>query len=317
MPRHSKLINLVVLATIVGAAVATTAPAAAARPAQPTAAVITATPDADLVDGQLVRVEGDGFAPSSIFEIFECAGDSVDETRCDPRNAFEFDSDATGHIVFDFHVDARIYLGPAGATEYDCRTEPAGCRIGVGLMLEHENSAFAALGFDPSAPLLPPVSATVSPSTGLVDGQMVTVTGDHLSDIEEGWVIQCRTGGAPRACDLDRAVRLVPEGGNLTTAYAVHATFTSPLGDHVDCEAAANACSMVVSWGFAFVADRVAEVGITFGSTTTTTGGTTTTSVVPLAVTGGSSPETAAVGVALVVLGAAALFLARRVRRAA
>ena len=247
--------------------------------AAPAPISITATPSTGLVDGQIVRIEGGGFAPYTHYEIFECAGDSVDEHRCDPRNAFELDSDGTGHVRFDFAIDARIYLGPDGTTSYDCRTAAAGCRIGVGLMLEHANSAFAMLHFDPSALLLPPVSATVTPATGLVDGQTVTVHGAHLSDREAGWVIQCKTGGAPKACDLDHAVQLKPQAdGTLTTAlHACTPGSSAPLGAVVNCLAANAECSVVVSWGLAFVADRVASVPLAFATTTPTTTTTTTT----------------------------------------
>jgi len=301
--------------------------------AAPAPISITATPSTGLVDGQLVRIDGDGFAPYTHYEIFECAGDSVDEHRCDPRNAFELDSDGTGHVRFDFAIDARIYLGPDGTTSYDCRTAATGCRIGVGLMLEHANSAFATLHFDPSAPLLPPVSATVTPATGLVDGQTVTVHGAHLSDREAGWVIQCKTGGAPKACDLDHAIRLKPQAdGTLTTALRVHAGFRSPLGDVVNCLAANAECSVVVSWGLAFVADRVASVPLAFATatpiTTTTTTTTTTTAktsaagttattparstAATLPRTGSASRGLASLGALLVAIGCLAVVSGRR-----
>ncbi|HEX5613851.1 MAG TPA: neocarzinostatin apoprotein domain-containing protein [Acidimicrobiia bacterium] len=230
----------------------------------------TATPDTGLVDGQTVHVVADGFDPGQLLEIFECAGDSVDEQRCDPRVGFgEFGADGAGHFEFDFPVDARIYLGPdeTSAVEYDCRTEPAGCRIGVGYMLDHPLSAFAPIAFDATAPLHPPVAATVTPSTGLTDGQTVSVAGANLTDFEGTWVFQCRTGDGPSACDHDRAVQLKAEpDGTIATDYVVRAAFRSPLGDDADCRAAPGACSIVVSWGFAFVADRIAEIPITFAA---------------------------------------------------
>lgn len=260
MPRR------LLFATIVILGVASSPAGAGAPP--PT---ITVTPSSGLVDGQMVTVEGDGFAPNTIYEIFECAGDSVDEMRCDPRNAFDLDSDGTGRVVFHLRVDARIYLGPEGDASYDCRTEPAGCRVGVGYILDHDLSAFAALDFDPDAALLPPVSATVEPTEGLVDGQTLHVRGENLSDLEQGWIIQCRAAGAPRECDLDREVRLVPgPDGTIEADLPVHATFRSPLGDDVDCRARAGECAVVVSWGFAFVADRFAEVPIWFAAAPTT-----------------------------------------------
>jgi LPXTG-motif cell wall-anchored protein len=288
---------------------------------------ITATPSTGLVDGQTVRIEGTGWQPYELLEIFECAGDSIDEMRCDPRNGFQFDADGSGHVRFDFPVDARIYLGPEGTTEYDCRTEPAGCRIGVGLMLEHANSAFATLTFDPAAPLLPVVTATVDPATGLVDGQTVSVHAANLTDFEAGWIFQCRTGDGPRVCDHDRAVNLKPEpDGTLATELTVHAAFRAPLGDAADCLVAPGACSVVVSWGFAWVPDRIAEVPLTFAPVPTTTvppatspvtaAATTTTAVATLPRTG-SSPELPMLAAGLVVLGAVGVWFGRRARRVA
>jgi hypothetical protein len=302
--------SLVAAATVAVWVVVAAAPVAAAPP------TVTATPSTSLVDGQTVSVEGDGFAANSHYEIFECAGDSVDERRCDPRNAFEVDSDTAGHVVFDFRVDARLYLGPAGTTSYDCRTEAAGCRVGVGVMLEHENSAFATLEFQPGAPLLPVVSATAVPSTGLTDGQVVAVRGEHLSDLEAAWALECRTGGAPRACDHGRAVQLKPNAdGTIATPLTVHAAFRSPLGDDVDCRTA-GACSVVVSWGLAFVPDRFAQVPLTFGApapptTSPTSEPPVTVAELPRTGTPAGTSRLAALGLMLVVAGAVAALRSR------
>ena len=233
---------------------------------------IVVTPGSALHDGQSVYVTGSGFAPSSHYEIFECAGGATDVSRCDPRNAFEIDSDPSGAVTFPFMVDARIQLGPSGAIEYDCRTERAGCEIGVGILVDVRQAAVAPIAFAAGALLQQSVSASVSPTTGLVDGQTVQVHGAGLTPREAGWVIQCRTGGAPRMCDLDRAVRMKPTGaGTVDTAYTVHTTFRTPLGDDIDCRVAPGTCSIEVSWGFAFVPDRHAAVGLSFTTTFSTT----------------------------------------------
>jgi hypothetical protein len=235
--------------------------------AQDTGPSLTATPASELVDGQHVLIEGEGFEPSTLMEIFQCTGDSTGTDGCDPRNAYFIDSDGTGAVRFDFTVDARIYLGPDGAAEFDCRTEPAGCRIGVGFLEDHESSVFVDLGFDPDAPLSPPVAATVEPASGLTDGATVRVTAANLSPREEAWVAQCLTGAALRACDLDRAVRLVPEpDGTIDTVLTVHTTFEPPTTEPVDCTVGAGRCSVAVSWGFAEVPDRLDEVPISFGT---------------------------------------------------
>jgi hypothetical protein len=154
------------------------------------------------------------------------------------------------------------------------------------------------------------VSATVEPSTGLTPGQTVTVHGANLRTDQETWVMQCRAGGAPRACDLDHAIRFVADaGGTFTRTFPVVGTFTSPLGDAVDCLSAPGACSIDVSLGFSFVGDRHAAVAISFVTPPPTTVPPTT--LPELAFTGHRASATL-VGLGLLLAGGAALALGRR-----
>ena len=294
--------------------------AAPARAASPS---IVVTPDSALRDGQNVRVTGSGFVPSSHYEIFECARGATDVSRCDPRNAFEVDSNPSGVVTFPFKVDAHIQLGPSGVTEYDCRAERAGCEIGVGILVDVRQAAVAPIAFAAGTSLESPVSATVSPTTGLVDGQTVQVHGAGLNPGEAGWVIQCRTGGAPRMCDLDRAVRMKPtDTGRVDTAYTVHARFRTPLGDDIDCSVAPAACSIEVSRGFAFVPDRHVAVGLSF-TTTSHTAVPPTTTPTSMPPTSGASRRSPGRSTALIVaacvlvvaVGTVLVLLRRRKRR--
>ena len=47
------------------------------------------------------------------------------------------------------------------------------------------------VAFDPDAPLKPPPVRTVTPSTGLVDGQTVVVEGEHFSSNWHGIILEC------------------------------------------------------------------------------------------------------------------------------
>jgi hypothetical protein len=143
-----------------------------------------------------------------------------------------------------------------------------------------------ALDFDPDAPLLPPVAATVEPSTELDDDQVVTVRGEHLSFREEAFAFVCAEGDGPvgARCDLDRLVRAVPDQeGAATTDLQVRATFSPPLGGSVDCRAAGTACHVQVSWSFDPPPDRQTDVPISFRSLVppTTEPATTTTTSPP------------------------------------
>jgi Neocarzinostatin family len=235
---------------------------AAAVRAAPT---VTATPSTGLVDFQLIRVTGSGFPPAPLMEIFECRGGATSEVDCDGYNADFVDSDGNGNVVYDFRVDARIYL-PSGEA-VDCRTDPAGCEIGIGFMLDADEWPEVALEFDPDAPLRPPVTASVRPSTGLVDGQVVIVHGENLSPREEAFAYLCAVGTTMPGtrCDLDRAVSSVPDpDGSIDLHLDVRPQFPTPLAGSIDCLNPPGGCEVVLSWGFSGPPDRVDQVPVSF-----------------------------------------------------
>jgi len=279
----------VILLVLVAGLVAVAPPATAAAP--PGAAVVV-TPNVDLVDFQTVRVTGTGFVGETLLEIFQCRGGALSERDCDGFNAFFVDVDGAGNVDETFVVDARIWL-PSGVP-VDCRTAPEGCEIGIGLLGEAGEWPESALHFDPDAPLRPVVTGTVTPSTGLEDGDLVRVHGEHLSPREEGFAYLCGPGSGivGTRCDLDRAVRGVPgPDGSIDLDLTVQSRFTTPFGDEVDCRTAPGGCVVVVSWSFSGPPDRQAAVPVSFRgqeppptsstTTTTTTSPTSTTTTGP------------------------------------
>lgn len=244
---------------------------------------LAVTPNVALVDFQRVVLSGTGLEPG-LHEWYQCRGGAVDASDCDGSNADFISVAADGTTSEVIYVDARIFLPDGSAV--DCRTDPAGCTLGVGFMAEAGQWPSVALAFDPDAPLLPVVTGAVTPADGLVDDQTVTVTGAHLSFREEAFAFVCGAGTGPvgTRCDLDQMVRTVPDAdGAATLSLRVRARFTSPLGGTVDCRATPT-CEVVVSWGFAPPPDRTAAVPIRFAAapppttiaTTTTTVTTTT-----------------------------------------
>ena len=234
----------------------------------PAIAVLGANPSIGLVDSQPVQVTGTGFPASTILEIFECRGGAVDEFGCDPTNAFIVDTDPAGAVNTTFYVDARIYV-QGGTEEVDCRTDPAGCILGVGFVVDADQAATVPISFDTSAPLQPAVRATVTPDHDLLDGQTVMVHGEHLSPREEAFAFVCASGTTQAGqigerCDFDKLVRGGPApDGSIDLQLAVRNRFTTPLGPIVDCTAAPG-CVVLVSWGLALSPDRVALVPVTF-----------------------------------------------------
>lgn len=255
---------------------------AGAQPSPP-GITVTATPSTGLVDFQFVHVTGTGFEPGQLLEIFQCRADAVDESGCDPDNADFVDSDAAGVVEVDWPVDARIY--DESGREFDCRSVPDGCKIGIGLLADFASSGFALLDFDPDAPLLTPVGVRVTPDGGLRDGQTVTVHGAGLLDRFETFAYQCVAGPVRSAatCNFDQDVRGVAHpDGTIALQYRVEALLRPANGDApVDCTSTPGACVVELALGFSDRPDRFARAPITFRdpaptTTTTTTPPTTT-----------------------------------------
>jgi hypothetical protein len=250
----------------------------AGTPAEAQTPTITVTPSTDLADWTDVRITGSGFEPSVLLEWYQCRGGAVDESDCDGFNAGYISSDGAGEVDLVVPVDARIYL-PDG-TEVDCRTEPAGCEVGVGFMLDAGQWPTAALDFDPALPLRPGVAATVEPTSGLIDRQTVRVRATNVLPRYETWAFQCLAGAGDsgvgsemgvrwgRMCHLDNEVRGVAdlETETLDLEIIVHERFTTPFGDRIDCTTAAEGCEILVSWGFSDQPDRSASVPIRFAA---------------------------------------------------
>ena len=297
----SRMAGLVVGATALVPVGATPMPAVAAprAPAQATITV-TASPATDLVDFQFVRVTGTGFAPGELLEIFQCRADAVDESGCDPDNADFVDSDADGVVEVDWPVDARIHDESGQA--FDCRSVPDGCKIGIGLLAEFENSGFALLDFDPDAPLLPVVTVAVTPDQGLEDGQTVTVHGGGLLDRFETFAYQCVAGEVRSAssCNFDQDVRGISgPDGTIELPLRVDALLQPANGDPpIDCTTAPGTCVVELALGFSSSPDRFARTPITFAATpptpttTTTTSPTTTTTSTTTSSTTRPTPPT-------------------------
>lgn len=256
------------LVLVVGSVASGAVPTQAATPA------LTVTPDTDLTDFSRVDVTGTGFDGYSLLEVYQCRGGAVDEFDCDAANAFMVDV-VGGNVATGFYVDGRIHL-PSGEA-VDCRTDPAGCVIGVGFIAEAGDWPQAPLGFDPDAPLRPEVAATVTPDQDLTDGQVVTIAGEHLSLREESFAYVCVDGpGEPGdRCDIDRQVRGEPEpDGTIVLDLAVWSSFNAPVGGPLTCGPQGDECVVLVNWSFFGAPDRQASVPISFAvapPTTTTT----------------------------------------------
>lgn len=140
---------------------------------------LTVEPSTGLRDGDAVELHGSGFDPGRFFQIAQCRAGATSFVDC-LGNPIYFGWSSDDEIGGFFGLRARFRDGNGHLV--DCRVASCSIVIGHGDLGRH---AEAVVAFDPDAPLLDP-SITVSPSTGLSDGDVVTVVGTGWPD--DGWV---------------------------------------------------------------------------------------------------------------------------------
>ncbi len=218
-------------------------------------------PATDLVDAQRVSLTGTGFPAGQFVAVVQCPTGETSPGACGNFNFADGPVASDGAFTFDVFVDAVLFA-PQG--EVDCRIADA-CMLVVdppdfgtsGLSIE------VPLHFDPDAPLAPPPSASVDPNGGLVDGQVVTVTGSGFRPNENVELLQCAPGAeAFSGCQFSNRFPITDDQGSFTAAMTLFATVPSPDGQ-VDCRTIAEPCVVVAAQG-GFTAPRSARVTLQF-----------------------------------------------------
>ncbi len=135
------------------------------------APTLTADPDTDLLDGDAVYLEGAGFDPNRGFQVAQCLAGATSFEACE-GGVFSFGwTDDTG--IIEGYLGVRATFRDRKDRLVDCRVTACSIVIGHGDLGRH---AEAVLTFDPDGELLAP-AITVTPSTDLADGDVVTVSG--------------------------------------------------------------------------------------------------------------------------------------------
>ncbi len=208
----------------------------AASPPFPSLKLLPAT---GFVDRHKVLAAGGGYPANSYLAISECA------IQCHAIGSIQAKADGT--FVTAVALDATLFAGPGGART-DCRSVAGTCRLAVSAYASNGSVVgLTGLVFDPTAPLAPPLTATATPSTGLVDAQVVTLTGSGFipSGPNAGVsVAQCATvvatsceyGGGPDVA--------VDAAGELHGTYQVSSILASSRAAPVDCRV--TACELQV-----------------------------------------------------------------------
>ena len=175
--------------------------------------VLRVVPSQDLPALQSVDVTGSGFAADTFHNVVQCTQETT---------FFNFTcifgptvtSGPDGSIVLQTTVERYI---PAFPAPIDC-AEPDRCILAVFSYDDGLSWALAPIGFDPAAPPPPPPALTVTPSTGLAEGDVVTITGSGFSPGASVGVSQCRDGSIG--------------GRTATSPQRSSRTPTAPVGSH-------------------------------------------------------------------------------------
>lgn len=151
------------------------------------APIVSVTPSGGLIDGQMVHVNGTGFDPDGWVSVSQCATDGAD-SGC--RYLDDLEPAPSGVLDVDVRLRATIAFGDTPGDRIDCRSATTTCEVRISGG-SWRDPAPVPVSFDPSAPLLPPPTLAVDPSTDLVDGQTVQFTGSGFQVDEVVSVFQC------------------------------------------------------------------------------------------------------------------------------
>jgi hypothetical protein len=237
-------------------------------------AAVEVSPSSGLLDGQAMNVEGRGLgwltsAGFGRLRPIHCQGlellllgtllptATLDRDRCeDPATAPVAEITAQGTLSITFPAAQRFQA--ASGTDRYCRDD---CQVALSIY-----PAGSDLVIVPSSYSMAEGSLSVSPSSGLEDGQAVTVTGSQLMPSYDGppvwflesggWsLLQCQAGVAEQPTLLQLFQGCAPlgpgsvpvTGPDLSLDVDVRAEPTAILWDRIDCTTGPEACVVMLA----------------------------------------------------------------------
>ena len=230
------------------------APISFAPLAPPQQGAISVTPDRVQV-GDGVDVVATGFTPYAVVGRGVCPAGATDASECQP--SAPVDADASGGAAF------MLFSPPIlseGGNATDCTVDGA-CEYAA-----YDVRDFAATVATAPVQLSPaePGTLTVTPSTGLHDGDQVQLTGSAWPADRQLLFLECDTATRPTAhcMNLDNAI--TDAAGTFGKNYTVHTIGEVP--SHLDCET--SPC-WIYAFYFADTDPVIASQPISFDVTTT------------------------------------------------
>lgn len=200
---------------------------------------ITVDPATGLLGGQTVTVAGTGFAPSQPVYVRMCA---TGDPFCNGPNPF-VTTDANGAFSVELTLALRVRDADGAIT--NCLV--VDCLVRATSSNDPDFSADAPIAFDPDQPPPPTPTIVVTPATGLLHDQEVTVIGTGYDPSMSIDVQECGTD-ASSYCGEYLGSTQADDRGAFTTKVRVSRLATDYVGtgrDIVDCAAAT--CSIAAS----------------------------------------------------------------------
>jgi hypothetical protein len=211
--------------------------------------VVKVSPSTGLVDLQKVTVTGSGFRANAQIATVECRLGATGAAGCDLGTLIYDQTDKHGAFTVIRYVRRLIFVN--GKT-IDCGAA-AGCQLGAG-DVSTQKGASQTIFFNPKIP--PKIATiTVSPSTLLVDHQLVTVSGKSFAPSTSVNLYECVTHpptGAGQVCDFSTQRSVTADiHGTFTATNVVlerrQVFFTRTGNRTVDCAAKADTCDIQAS----------------------------------------------------------------------
>ena len=205
----------------------------------------TVTPDTDLLNFDTVTVAGTGFTAGAGAQVIECRSDATSSDDCVQSIGGYAPIDAAGGFSLQLTVRRVLHL-PGG--DFDCASAPGACSLvtssfgAVPIVVAHP------ISFDDSVPLPPPPSISVTPSTDLVQGQSVTVTGAGFAPNAFVVLTECLDGDDPFGyCAFGGPGVSTDATGGFSTAFTVRRgvpDFSEFPPNVADCADAPQRCAI-------------------------------------------------------------------------
>jgi hypothetical protein len=157
---------------------------------------ITVSPSIGLTNSQVVTVTGAGFSPNASVAAVECNGTATTEAGCDITSPALITVNATGGFS---DTNFTVATGAIGNGTCGTSAADATCLISVGTTTG-ALLTFATISFA-SGP-----GVSIAPSTGLTNGQAVTVTGAGFTASDSLYAVECLSTATTEAgCDIATA----------------------------------------------------------------------------------------------------------------